>query len=185
MRNFLKEIGYKPYPWGLGRNLGPREGLDSMIFNIAEILESIYTEEGNKQISIIGWSLGGIYGREVAKKSPDLVRQVITLGTPFKGTNNATNVEKLYEFLSKDTEYKNPEIIKKISIPPPVPFTSLYSKTDGVVSWEATIEEERKFVQNIEVVGSSHLGLVHNPISIYIVANRLAQTKDNWTPFKG
>ena len=117
-------------------------------------------------------------------ESPDLVRQVITLGTPFKADVNATNVGRLYELLSKDTGHKNPEIIKQISIPPPVPFTSLYSKTDGVVSWEASIEDHGKYIQNIEVPGASHLGLGHNPISMYIIADRLAQKKGTWKPFE-
>lgn len=184
VRTFLSDLGYSAYPWGLGRNLGPRNGIDSMIDSLVDLLENIYVAEGDQQVSIIGWSLGGIYGRELAKRSPDLVRQVITLGTPFKAGENSTNVGRLYELLSRDSSHKDPEIVKKIAEPPPVPFTSLYSKTDGVVSWEASIEEEGVFSQNIEVPGASHLGLGHNPISMYIIANRLAQPKGTWKPFE-
>lgn len=184
IRNFLTELGYATHPWGLGRNLGPRDGIDTLISTLAAKLEEIYENNGQEKVSIIGWSLGGIYGRELAKKTPNLVRQVITLGTPFKGDANATNVGRLYEILSKDTSHKDPKIIQQIAEPPPVPFTSLYSKTDGIVSWEASIETEGEQVQNIEIPGASHLGLGHNLISMYIIADRLAQPKNTWTPFK-
>jgi pimeloyl-ACP methyl ester carboxylesterase len=184
IRNFLQELGYNSQPWNQGRNLGPRSGIDVMISTLVERLEKISEEAGGEQVSIIGWSLGGIYAREIAKKNPELVRQVITLGTPFKGTAESTNAARLYELLSKDKSHRNPEIIKQISEPPPVPFTSIYSKTDGVVSWECSLEITGPMRENIEIPGASHLGLGHNPITMYVIANRLAQPKGTWTPYK-
>lgn len=182
IRNFLDGLGYDSYSWGLGRNLGPRDGIDRLLDKLSERLYSIINESKYKEVSIIGWSLGGIYGRELAKKNPDIVRQVITLGTPFKSMpdSTGTNVEKLYEILSRDKSHKDPEIIRKINEPPPVPFTSLYSKTDGIVHWECSLEIEGPHSQNIEVPGASHLGLGHNPISMYVIADRLTQLKENW-----
>jgi hypothetical protein len=184
LRNFLTDIGYRAEPWNLGRNMGPREGLDILLDKLLTRITDIYEAAEQEPVSIIGWSLGGIYGRELAKICPEIVRQVITLGTPFKGDVNGTNVRLLYEILSRDKSHKDPEMIKKIRIPPPVPFTSLYSKSDGVVHWECSIEEPGNKIENIEVAGASHLGLGHHPISMYVIANRLQQKKETWEPYK-
>lgn len=184
LRNFLSGVGYDARPWGMGRNMGPKNGMPVMLEGLTKLVYDVSASAGNRQVSIIGWSLGGIYAREVAKVVPEVVRQVITLGTPFKDADE-TNATFLYKLLSKDSSYKDPDILKKIAEPPPVPFSSLYSKTDGVVGWESSIEDPGPFSENIEVPGSSHLGLGHNPISMYIIANRLTQTKGNWKPYNG
>jgi len=184
IRSFLNSIGYNAYSWGLGRNLGPQEGLDSMLEDIATRIEEIYQMSGGKEVSIIGWSLGGIYAREIAKRLPDKIRQVITLGTPFKGESDSTNASKVYEYLSGDVSYKDSTVLAQIKQVPPVPFTSIFSKTDGVVHWTTSIEEEGPQAENIEVVGASHLGLGHNPVTMYIISDRLMQTKESWTPYK-
>ena len=134
LRNFIRSLGYRSYTWGQGRNLGPRQGLDNLLSDIHKRIEKIYRANDNQPVSLIGWSLGGIYSREVAKIDPSLIRQVITMGTPFKGTAASTNASFLYEILSNDTSHKDPEVLKKISEPPPVPFSSIYSKSDGVES---------------------------------------------------
>lgn len=182
LREFLEEIGYSSYPWGLGRNLGPRHGLESLLKNLSERVDYIF-DDHKTPVTLIGWSLGGIYGREIAKINHDKVRQVITLGTPFKGDAAGTNATFLYELLSKDKSHLDPNIIQKIATPPPVPFTSLYSKTDGVVHWKCSIEEPGPMRENIEIPGASHLGLGHNPISMFVIADRLLHTKENWKPF--
>lgn len=184
LRNFLDGIGYTSQPWNLGRNFGPRDGMDVMLENLISRIEEISLEHGGQQISIIGWSLGGIYGREIAKLRPDLVRQVMTLGTPFKSATKGTNAGFLYEFLSKDKSHLDPDIIKKIAEVPPVPFTSIYSKTDGVVHWLCSIEEHGPYSENIEIPGASHMGLGHNPITLFVIANRLTKTRENWSHYK-
>ena len=183
MRNFLDGLGYESFPWGQGRNLGPRQGLDEMADRLTDLVQSIFRDTGGQQISIIGWSLGGIYGREIAKMCPDVVRQVITLGTPFKSISEGTRATRFYEFLSRDKSHKDPSIIMGIQKAPPVPFTSIYSKTDGVVYWKCSIEDEGPQCENVEVLGASHLGLGHNPISMFIVADRLTQTREKWEPY--
>jgi hypothetical protein len=184
IRNFLYDLGYDAHPWGLGRNLGPRHGIDALLSQLCDRIQVISEQSGGKQVSVIGWSLGGIYGREIAKAIPDSIRQVITLGTPFKGDHGDTNAGLLYQLLSKDKSYKDPEMMKKIGIAPPVPFTSIYSKSDGVVHWECSIEDVTSISENIEVPGASHLGLGHNPISMYIIAQRLTQQRETWVPYK-
>ena len=183
IRNFIEGLGYEPHSWGMGRNLGPRRGFDNMLEQLVKNLTVIYEGAGNTPVSLIGWSLGGIYAREIAKRAPHMVRQVITLGTPFKGDiSSGTNATALYELLSRDKSHKDPIIIKQLSTVPPVPFTSIYSKSDGVVDWECSIESEGEYIENVEVPAASHLGLGHNPVSMYIVATRLSQTKATWKP---
>ena len=180
MRQMLSNLGYTVYTWGQGRNLGPRDGIDKLTRELTTRTQEISAKHGNQKVTLIGWSLGGIYVREVAKLAPSLVRQVITLGTPFKGQSGATNATFLYELLSKDKSHHDPEFVKALAVKPEVPFTSIYSKTDGVVSWKCSIEEETDISQNIEVLGASHVGLGHNPIVLFIVAKLLAQKEDEW-----
>lgn len=184
VRSFLTSLGYNVYPWGMGRNLGPRNGLDNLTSLILARIREISEENGGAKVSLIGWSLGGIYVREIAKAAPELVRQVITLGTPFKGDPDATNVTALYEFLSKDKSHYDPAIVESIAKKPDVPFTSIYSKTDGVVAWESSIEVVTDISENIEIPVASHLGLGHNPICLHIIANRLAQAANKWQHYK-
>lgn len=183
IRRFLESMGYQAFSWGLGRNLGPREGLNHLLERVTKRLDEVQKESGSKEVSLIGWSLGGIYARELAKVRPENVRQVITLGTPFKGAGKMTNASALYELLSKDQSHKDPGIIRRIEAKPPVPFTSLYSKTDGVVHWEASIEEESDLSENVEIIGASHLGLGHNPLSMIVIGDRLRHRKEDWKKY--
>ena len=183
VRRFLNDIGYETHTWGQGRNMGPKGGIDKFLSQLTDHVSDVVERSGGQQVSIIGWSLGGIYSREIAKVCPNLVRQVITLGTPFKTATEGTNAAALYEFLSKDKSHRDPEVLKKISMPPPVPFTSIYSKSDGVVHWECSLENEGPMCENIEIPGASHLGLGHNPMTMYVIANRLRYNKENWKPY--
>lgn len=184
LQRFLEDIGYDARPWGMGRNLGPRGGINDMTMRLSDRVHELSLECNSQQVSLIGWSLGGLYSREIAKVCPTVVRQVITLGTPFKLNTAGINVGRLYEFLSRDKSYKDPEVTARLGLAPPVPFTSMYSKSDGVVHWKCSIEDAGPMIENIEVPGASHLGIGHNPISLFIMANRLAHTKDSWKPYR-
>lgn len=184
VRTFLTNMGYKVYPWGFGRNLGPQQGLGKLTEEMTDRIRAISVANGGAKVSLIGWSLGGVYVREIAKAEPDLVRQVITLGTPFKGDPKATNATMLYELLSKDKSHLDANIIEAVARRPDVPFTSIYSKTDGVVAWRCSLETETEISENIEVPGASHLGLGHNPITMHIIANRLAQPQGEWHHYR-
>jgi pimeloyl-ACP methyl ester carboxylesterase len=176
LRRYLQGQGYEPHAWGLGRNLGPRPGvLDAC----RERIRTLRRKSGRK-VSLIGWSLGGVYAREMAKDSPGDVRCVITLGTPFRGSPRATNAWRVYEFASGETvDTINREEIER---PPPVPTTSIFSRTDGVVAWQCSVEREARAVENIEVE-ASHIGLGVHPAVLYAVADRLAQPEDAWQRF--
>ena len=184
VRSFLSNIGYTVYPWGFGRNLGPRDGLHKLTCDMTERVRAISQAHNGAKVSLIGRSLGGVYVREIAKIDPSIVRQVITLGTPFKGAAAATNATMLYELLSGDKSHLDADIIRLVGMKPDVPFTSIYSKTDGVVSWKCSLEIETDISENIEIPGASHLGLGHNPITMHILANRLAQLENEWRHYK-
>jgi len=177
LRNYLRGRGYASYPWGLGINRGPREGV---VDACRERLEQLADEHG-RAVSLIGWSLGGLYARELAKERPDRVRQVITLGTPFTGHPKATNAWRIYEWATGHT-IGAPDLHQPLRSPPPVPTTSIFSRSDGVVAWQCSLESEGPFTDNIEVQ-ASHLGMALNPLTLYAIADRLAQPEGQWRPF--
>lgn len=180
LRTFLKGLGYQAYGWDMGRNYGPLPGVESgMKDKVGQIVE-----EHGRKVSLVGWSLGGIYARQLAKMMPDHVRQVITLGSPFKGDPRATNAWKLYQFTSgHKVDDRDRHMGGAISDPPDVPTTAIYSKLDGICAWQNCLEDIGPKAENIEVRGS-HCGLGHHPAAVYAVADRLAQKEDGWTPFK-
>lgn len=177
LRNFLTAQGYDTYGWDLGLNFGPRQGV---LQKSIERVQQIHADTG-RTVSLIGWSLGGIYAREFAKALPDHIRSVITLGTPFAGDPKATNAWRLYEFASGH-KLEDPEKLAHVKEAPSVPTTSIFSRTDGVVSWPLSYQRESKHAENIEVM-ASHIGLGMNPIALYAIADRLAQPEGAWSKF--
>jgi pimeloyl-ACP methyl ester carboxylesterase len=177
MRNFLDALGYETHGWDLGRNLGPREGvIERSLENVAEIYAKT-----RRKVTLIGWSLGGVYAREFAKALPDKVRAVITLGTPFAGDPRATNAYWFYRLASGHHAHET-GVIEQIRHTPPVPTTSIYSRTDGVVTWQLSHLQETARAENIEVI-ASHVGLGLNPAALYAIADRLAQPEKAWQKF--
>jgi pimeloyl-ACP methyl ester carboxylesterase len=177
MRNFLRSRGYAASGWGQGINRGLREGV---LDRAHERLAELWIKHG-RSVSLVGWSLGGLYARELAKRSPELVRVCITLGSPFTGHPRATNAWRLYE-LASGHRIDSHDFHGPLKSPPPVPTTSIWSPTDGVVSWRCSVETRRDLAENI-VVESSHLGLGAHPATLYAIADRLAQPEGRWAPF--
>ena len=141
----------------------------------------MHQQHGGK-ISLIGWSLGGVYAREMAKEMPDLVRSVITLGTPFTGHPKATNAWRFYNLVSGQQSHDE-DLLAEVRKPPPVPTTSIYSKTDGIVAWQCSINPTRHaHTENIEV-HASHIGMGMNPLAMYAIADRLRQDPAHWKRF--
>jgi hypothetical protein len=183
MRNFLSELGYLPCGWKQGVNFGARHELFEGAY---EVLLGLHDEYGCR-ISIVGQSLGGIYGRELAKYNPDIVRQVITLGSPFNDPEgNASNVSELYKMFNPEHKSKAQQFLGEhweLPAPPPVPTTSIYSKFDGVCHWRACVQHGgHDQVENIEVLGS-HTGMGVNAQALFIIADRLSQRRSLWQPF--
>ena len=179
LRGFLKGRGYAAHGWGLGRNLGPREGVEDGMRNLLLELHQLH----GRKVSLIGWSLGGVFARELAKQEPHAVRQVITLGSPFAGDPRATNAWRVFEWASgQKVPERGSGRIDRLREPPPVPTTAIYSRDDGICAWQACREVAGPMTDNIEIVGS-HCGLGHNPAAVYAIAERLAQPEDGWKPF--
>ena len=178
LRLFLDHLGYATQAWGQGFNFGPRAGV---LEQCKADLLALYKKQG-RPVSLIGWSLGGIYARELAKLCPNETRCVVTLGTPFTGHPRATNAWRLFEFVS-GTSGSDPALMAQIRQTPPVPTTSIYSKTDGIVAWQCSVNEPSPLAENIEV-HASHIGLGLNPLAMFALADRLAQDPTQWKAFE-
>ena len=178
LRRVLGLLGYHAVGWGAGRNTGMRP---EWLAEGAAQVRALQREHGRK-VSLIGQSLGGIYAREVAKRAADAVRCVITLGTPFTGPAQATNAWRLYEWVNGKAHRTGP-LRDSVRAAPPVPTTSIYSRTDGVVAWQCSIEQQGRLAENIEIVGS-HTGMAVNPVVLLAIADRLAQPEGRWQPMQ-
>ena len=179
MRRYLQELGYDAHAWNMGRNLG---GVASRRVALRDLLRRIHESTGRK-VSLVGWSLGGVYARDLALQMPDMVRAVITLGSPFAGDIRATNATRLYEAISGETVDDNPEILQAIAGDLPVPATSIYSRTDGIVNWRTRLLRPSEPAENIEVYFAGHLGVGVNPAALWAVADRLAQPEGMFKRF--
>lgn len=179
LRQFLQSKGFSTYGWDMGRNLGPLPGVeDGMVARIDELYEKY-----GQTVSLVGWSLGGIYARQLAKMMPKKVRQVVTLGSPFRGDPRATNAWRVYQMASGQTvDESDRHMGGAMHKAPPVPTTAIYSKTDGICAWQNCIEQESPTTENIEVK-ASHCGLGHHPAAVYAIADRLAQPEGEWKKF--
>ncbi|RBP50952.1 esterase/lipase family protein [Arenicella xantha] len=178
MRKLLSDLGYRSYGWGLGTNLIFDDHLEA---EMVALVREVADETGGK-VSLVGWSLGGLFAREVAKACPDVVRNVISLGSPISGRTRHSNAHRLFQAINgkpSDLEYTRR---LSLSTAPPVPTTSIYSKTDGIVAWEGSIQAESDLAESIQVP-ASHLGIGVNPLAMYILADRLRQTDMAWRKF--
>ena len=180
LRRFVRRLGYQVTGWNLGRNRGPTpEVLAGLPAQLADL-----AGRTRGPVSVIGWSLGGIYARELARRHPGQVRQVITLGSPFalsdarqsragaayrrRGHLHAPGGEKRRELLAE---------------PLPAPSTAVYSRHDGIVAWQACVAPESASHENIEV-RCAHLGFGADPATLWAVADRLGLPAGRWRPFQ-
>ena len=182
LRFYLRRLGYWVQGWRLGRNMGLQGRRGHLVHGVTRRIEELFAGKG-RRISLVGWSLGGIYAREIARLVPHRIRQVITLGSPFAGRGRASNVDRAYEAVTgRKLRKPDPAILARLSEPPPVPSTAIFSRSDGVADWRACIERPSARTDNIEVRGS-HCGLGFNPAVLYAIADRLAQAEEEWQPF--
>jgi pimeloyl-ACP methyl ester carboxylesterase len=182
LRWVLRSQGYWVHGWGLGRNLGPTPRVAEGIHHRLDRLH----ERHGRPVTLIGHSLGGIYAREMARHNPDAVRQVITLGSPFRlvhGDRSAASAiadQVEHRWRHEAIRFTEAEADKP---PLAVPSTAIYSRTDGVVRWHTCINDRSEQHENIEVRGS-HCGLAVNPAAVYAISDRLSQPQDRWAPFE-
>lgn len=180
LRGRLRRLGYRAHGWKLGRNIGPTarcvQGLEARMVELAD--------RYGRQVSIIGWSLGGIYARDIARRSPESVRQVITLGSPFRLTRHSqTRANRAFDRFSHLHVEHRTLPLEDDAQPLPVPATSIYSHSDGIVHWQTCLNAPGERCENI-AVRASHLGLGHHPAAIWAIADRLAQPEGTWQQFR-
>ncbi|MEB3415605.1 alpha/beta hydrolase [Alteriqipengyuania sp. WL0013] len=180
LRRLLLDLGYDAAGWDLGRNVRVD---NARVEAMSGCLDALYRRNEGRKVSIVGWSLGGVFARELAKMHPDKVRSVISMGSPISDDRGHSNAARLFEMLNG----KEPEPLRNgrftgLGKAPPVPTTSILTKSDGVVHWRGSVQKPEKDTENIEVV-ASHIGLGVNPAAIYAIADRLAQPEGEWKPF--
>jgi pimeloyl-ACP methyl ester carboxylesterase len=177
LRVFLRARGYAAHGWGRGINLGPwpevLPALEARLYDLAT--------RHDRRVSLVGWSLGGIFARALAREAPTTVRQVITLACPLR----AFHATSLGRFFGRGARAQRamPEILARAQEPLPVPTTAIVSRSDGIVAWQACTESPGPLRETIEV-HSSHCGMGHHPAALFVVADRLAQTEGAWRPFR-
>src|SRR5437868_15319962 len=150
LRSFLKNRGYAASGWRQGRNLGLRQGVQHAMVDLVHELNDTH----GRKVSLVGWSLGGLYARQLAKMMPKRVRQVITLGSPFASNPKATNAWRVYEMASgRRADEEDARFGGALAGAPPVPTTALFSRTDGGCAWQGCREQASSRAESIEVEG--------------------------------
>ncbi|TNM36487.1 alpha/beta hydrolase [Nocardioides albidus] len=183
LRGLLRQVGYTPYEWGLGTNIGPTPqaiaGLDALITTIRE--------RHDQPVSVIGQSLGGYLGAELARRNPGAVDRLITLGSPMTmtdlrqsraGAEYAKHYGRHLSGYDFETWRRAPR--------PEIPSTSVFSRSDGIVHWSACRYPEdastSNLTENVEVL-SSHIGMAVHPAAVYAALDRLAAPLEDWQRF--
>jgi pimeloyl-ACP methyl ester carboxylesterase len=137
----------------------------------------------NQPVSIVGWSLGGMFARMLASETPESIRQVITLASPFRlSSSSQSRAHRAFERYSH-LHVKSVMLPTEENPPLAVPATAIYSRLDGIVPWRACLDTLGPQTENIAVY-ASHMGITHHPPAIYAVADRLAQPVDSWQAFR-
>ncbi len=181
LRTWLRRLGYPVVGWELGRNRGPTQ---EIVDALPRLLDRLAAEHGTA-VSIVGQSLGGIFARTLARRVPRQVRQVISLGSPFgSGDVDDGPAARLYRRYSPQHSTRRPSSARRsLAAPLPVPSTAVYSRWDGVVDWRACRQQPGPRSENI-AVHASHLGMGHDPAVLWVIADRLAQPRHGWEPFR-
>jgi pimeloyl-ACP methyl ester carboxylesterase len=169
LRRYLAWLGYDTRGWGLGRvthdPVGDARRLASAVVTMAE--------RSGAPVSLVGWSLGGVIAREVARHRPDVVRRVVTYGSPVIGGPTYTAVAGAYSHELRD---HTADVTARLHAERPVgvPITIIYSRRDGIVSWRACLDRSSPNAEHVEV-RSTHIGMGYDPDVWAVVADRLAR----------
>jgi pimeloyl-ACP methyl ester carboxylesterase len=183
LRSHCRALGYDAFDWGQGFNTGPQGDLDDWLETLKAQVVGLLGRH-TQPATLIGWSLGGLYAREIGKLLAPRIRQVITIGTPFNAEADHTNAGWLFRLLSGSAAAIDPALSRRLRTPPPLRTTSIYSRTDGIVAWQTCRHEKpSRLVHEIEVDGS-HIGLVWNRDVLAAVADRLGQPAGPWRRFE-
>jgi pimeloyl-ACP methyl ester carboxylesterase len=179
MRSLLRDLRYDAHGWGLGQNVRFNAEREQAI---DKALTGLHARTGRK-VSIVGWSLGGVFARELAKMHPEKVRQVISLGSPISGDRSHSRARDLFEAINgRETQPERDGRFARLHEAPPVPTTSILTRTDGIVAWQGSVQAPGPRTENI-VLPASHVGIGVNPLAMVAIADRLAQRDGEWAPF--
>ncbi len=184
LASVAKANGCRPARSYLTRNEGPTPAI---IDHLNRRIQDLAAERG--RLSLVGVSLGGVYARMLARRYPELVRQVITIGSPIRmeaDRHNSRLVKRLWQ--AREAAF-DPEALERFTqaeeakSPLTMPATSIFSRMDGVVAWPRSLVAEREQSENIEVRYASHVGLIVHPGTHLVLADRLRQDPDHWRPY--
>ncbi len=170
LRAAIAQDGHHVEPAGLGRMVGLTDTvLEGLLARVDE-LERVH----GQPVTIIGWSFGGLLARWAAHQRPGLVEHVITLGSPWRAEGEVTRATGMFQRAAQryGISERALDVIAALREPLPVPLTSIYSHSDGIVPWQACRAEEATGAENI-AVPSSHVGLVCNPLVLGVIQDRL------------
>lgn len=171
LRAYLRGLGYDVHGWNLGRNRGD---MHAVITPVLDQVRALAREHG-QTVALVGWSLGGVIAREVAREHPELVARVVTFGTPVVGGPKYTAVAGIYRERGVDLDQLERDLqALETERPLRVPVTAIYSAEDRVVAWQACVDTSSAGVEHVELRGT-HTGLGFNPDVYRIVADRLAE----------
>lgn len=169
LKKFLRMQDHRAYSWGLGINHSQIEKLiDPLINRLKEI-----SDKHGEPVSIIGWSLGGIFARELARSHPDYINSILTMGSPVIVGPRITALKKLSGIFGWDPAQIEQDMITRFDTPIERPITAIYSKLDGIVSWQACIDQWSPDVQHHEV-SASHMGMGFSKEVYRIISESLA-----------
>ena len=143
LRRALADAGFRTYPWDNGWNLGARA---DTVERLKSRLDSIYQ---GRPVLVVGWSLGGVFARELGRAAPEKVRAVVTLGSPFSQDPHLNNVWRLYEWVAGHKVDQPP--IPRVTAKPPVPTLAIWSRRDGIVAPAAARGEPGESDRQVEL----------------------------------
>ena len=169
IRRYLKFLGYDVRGWGLGRNHG---NVGKLLPEVVDAIEA-WAETSGEPLRLVGWSLGGYIGREAARERPELVRQIVTLGSPVVGGPKYTASAPAYRRQGYDVDAIEALVAERNSTPLDVPVVAIYSRNDGVVAWEACIDRVNPLTHHVEV-RARHFSMGFSPESLRALADSLA-----------
>lgn len=169
LRRHLQRNGFRVHRWRLGVNHGD---VPSLVPRVVARTESLFDRYG-EPVALVGWSLGGVLAREVARERPEIVQSVVTLGSPVIGGPKYTRVAGFYSnVLKKDLDQIERTVERRNRIPIRVPLTAIYSKRDKVVQWQACIDHVNAHCRHVEVA-ASHLSLGFDPRVLRLVSQAI------------
>lgn len=174
LRAYLSQLGHETQGWGLGTNRGD---VAKTVEKVGRLVEQLTADQSGR-VAIVGWSLGGYIAREVARDLPRLVERVICFGSPVIGGPKYTRAADAFLQKGYDVDEIEKAVEERKAMPLKVPVTAIYSRRDGVVSWQACVDtEDNELIEHVEVT-ATHIGLGFSPEVYAIVAGRLAMAQE-------